>query len=347
MPSLSDIVANAVAQLHTSGNIASNQASSTVNGLKNTVSQQVNLAVSSGVGALSSHVTGALSTATGDVSKAVGQALQGNFTGAVTTLSNAPGDIVNAFLGGSSLKGPGASDPNNPQNNLAGALARSDPQLSYQWYCMLPTLQFPGTKQYDLPWYFVEEANTPLRNFELRTIFREGRDKHYVSKYTVDSLQLTIYADTTNVALKYLYAWVYGGNMSSSVITTSKNVAKVGGRFNTPNKYKKTIKVYFVDAAKQNLYLLEYIECFPQTIASFSMDSGSNRIVNHVTFSVGDVFYEVYDLKNTEAGKTLNSGSSNAIAGLLSTASNFVSSAAGSVSSLVSSASSGLSSPFK
>jgi hypothetical protein len=242
------------------------------------------------------------------------------------------GSVVNSLLGGTT----GNSDPSNPANNLAGALARADPLLSYQWYCMMPNLSFPGTKGYTLPWYYIEEANTPLRSFEVRTIFREGRDKHYPSKYSVDALQLSFYADSANVSFNYLNAWTTGGNIAPF---TSSTAAKQGGRFRVPKDNKKTIKVYFVDATKQELFLLEYTECWPQTIASYSLDGASNRLVHHVTFSVGDVFPQVYDLSSNQSLSSsilgaIASGAATAIQGALSTVGNFVSSAAGSSSAL-------------
>lgn len=227
---------------------------------------------------------------------------------------------------GASLAAPGtiaefSSNPMDPTSALQGAQARSDPVLSFCWYAQMPMVtpnqtQNPGllgalggalqsaansvassvlgpaagsslTGAAQLPWYYVEEATLPFRVFEQRSIFREGRSRHYPDKYSVDGLRLGIYSDSSNVALNYLMTW------QNAVLKpfTVQQANKGAGGWGRPSEYKLPIQIYLLDVTYQQIVSVEYTECWPTTIDAYSMDSGtSNRIRNEVTFSVGDVF---------------------------------------------------------
>jgi len=259
-----------------------------------------------------------------------GQGILSQVTGAPLTPQNVLNSTLAMLGGSgssASMSTPGTVSQlsNNggivPGDSLTGAQARPDPMLSFTWYAQLPVIN-PGSTQSvagasatsilqniassvtstltsslggsvatanaaQLPWYYVEEANLPFRTYETKSIFREGRDRHYPSKYSVGDLRLSIYADSQNNAFQYLQAW------NNTIITpfAATASAAMGGGWGRPSDYKKPIYIYMLDITNNVLAIVEYVECWPVSIDSYAMDSASSsRIVNHVTFSVGDVF---------------------------------------------------------
>lgn len=340
MSFLSDAVAN-----------AKNQISVNVKGQVNTVTQGVNGAVQNAknqvVTSAVNTVNNGVKTALGSAVSAVTQLATGNVSGALSTLSNAPSDIFSSAvsgLGSFGLDSGGSmfqssfSNGIAPGNDLAGALARPDPMMTFLWYVQMPvinptnlvgigsdsgsllgsltssavgavlggpigsTLGTPlanavsnsigstvssSTPSMGLPWYYVEGAQLPFRQFSTKTIFREGRDKKYPDKYSIGDLHLDIYADCKNEAMAYLQAW------NSTVLSpfSPANASTVAGGWGRPSDYKKSILVYVLDVTKQVLLLIEYIEAWPTNLGDIQLESGaSNRVIFKVPFSVGDVF---------------------------------------------------------
>jgi hypothetical protein len=294
----------------------SNAVNTTVSNVTGAVSNVVRTGVNSVVGAagdlLTGNVSGAIETLTSAPQNILNSALSGlgGFAG-TNAILQAPGTYGEPSSNG-------GVDPTNP---LGGLNARPDPLQSFMWYAQLPVIN-PGSTQStagatadsiinnltnaaftglassmggsiatsaaaQLPWYYVEEASCPFRRYDVKSIFREGRDRHYPSKYSVDDLRLSIYADAQNVAFQYLQAW------NNAILTpfSATMAATTGGGWGRPSDYKRPIFIYILDPANNTLALLEYTECWPVTIDQYSFDSGtSTRIVNHVNFSVGDVF---------------------------------------------------------
>jgi len=271
---------------------------------------------------------------------------------------------------------PSYSGGTSPPNPLGGASARPDPLQSFLWYAQMPVVM-PGTSQStigatansvinslvntainsvsptlgsvmgggvftgtsaQLPWYYVEEASCPFRRYDVKTIFREGRDRKYPSKYSVDDLRLSIYSDSQNNAFQYIQAW------NNNIITpfSASTSTTAGGGWGRPSDYKKPIFIYILDPTMNVLAILEYTECWPISIDQYNMDSGtSTRIVNHVNFSVGDVFVNLLGVSasftagivaNTAANVITSSISGQSIA----SAANFLSNGTGTISSAVS-----------
>jgi hypothetical protein len=287
------------------------------------VTGAVNNAIKTGI---NSVVSAATDVVTGNLSGAVNSILsapQNILNSALSGLGGSAG--ANTVLSAPGTSGaPSSNGGVDPTNPLGGANARPDPMQSFMWYCQMPVIS-PGTSQSiigatansviqglqsavsgalnglgsslggsvytassaQLPWYYVEEASCPFRRYDVKTIFREGRDRKYPSKYSVDDLRLSIYADTQNNAFQYLQAW--NNNILTPFSATSSTTS--GGGWGRPSDYKKPIFIYMLDPTNNVLAILEYTECWPTSIDQYSLDSGtSTRIVNHVNFSVGDVF---------------------------------------------------------
>ena len=330
-------------------------------GLQGVVQNATNQAT----GAVRGAVNNAINTGMNAAMQAAIQGIKGNGTAAVETLLSAPQSILNNAISGLfgesassiSLSGPlqvpGASSTASsangvaPNDGLKGIQARSDPLLSFCWYCEMPQVpsfninsaalesqtsslitdtalqlgsSLPGAFGLDtlsvnlpgslggggedsvnptqgtytgLPWYFVEEASLPFRTFQTRSIFREGRERHYPDKYSVDNLTCSIYADSANEALNYLLAW------NSGILRpfTASNSPTEGGRFGRPSDYKQVIRFYVLSVAKQQVAIIEYTECWPVSMEPLGMNSDeATRLVYRVNFSVGDVFVSTLDV---------------------------------------------------
>lgn len=238
-------------------------------------------------------VNSAISAGLTDVRQAADLAMHGNFSGALEKLASGPFDVMGSLASSFGLSsGSKLTKANSdPTNSLSGALARSDPLTNFDWYCVLPDVTPLGGSTKELPWYFVEEATPPFRSFDQRAIYRQGRNKHYPAMYSVDTLRLAIYADISNKAQDYLQAWE-GAIVSN---TSSSDSELKGGGYGRPIDYKKTIRIFLVNPMKQQVLQLEYIECWPTSRDAYTLESGSSgRLVNNVTFSVGDVFVTLY-----------------------------------------------------
>lgn len=280
-----------------------------VRGVKNEVRQGVQGAISN---ARNQVVTGATSVVRAVVNGGVNtvisagtELVKGNVEGAIDAVTGGASSIVDrvSSISGINISGAlgltsssGYDSGIDPGNPLAGAMARPDPIMSYDWYTEMPLIQPPVGAAQALPWYYVEEINLPTRQIGVRSIFREGRDRHYPDKYSVDPLRVSIYADNSNVALNYITAW------NSLVInpTTTQNAYLYGGGYGQPSKHNRSIKTFILSANKTTLVEFEYTECWPTGMEAVNLQSAaSERIVWHVTFSVGDVFAKIYDVSNS------------------------------------------------
>lgn len=254
-------------------------------------------------------------------------------------------DILGQIIGqngGLTLSSPGSvgAFPLNTGveagNALAGINARSDPLLSFLWYAQVPLINPIGLSQTasdivngltagvagalggnvssslsaQLPWYYIEEVQCPFRHFEEMTIFREGRNRRYPSKYSVDSLGMHFYADTDNKSLQYLQAW------QNAVIAPFNAGTQIvnGGHWGRPSDYKKPIYIYLLDSTRNVLCVIEYIECWPMNVSTFNMTSNSSdRLVHQVTMNVGDVFIYTINLPSNITQSIFNNPFSNQI----------------------------------
>lgn len=149
---------------------------------------------------------------------------------------------------------------------------------------------FSSSSATSIPWYYVEEAVLPFRNFSTKSIFRDGRHRHYADTYSVDNLTLHFYLDSSNTALQYLQAW------QNAIIApfSANNSATSSGGFGRPAQYKQPVYIYILDVTKAQMAIVEYTECWPTNLSALNLDSSSsNRLTGIVPFSVGDVFVNI------------------------------------------------------
>jgi hypothetical protein len=278
------------------------QVSTSIRATSNEIRNIPNQIAQAGVSQVRGAVSAGLNAGITDIRGAAVQALSGDFSGALTTLAKGPQDILGSFGAAFGLGGGAASFGQSAAtiNTLQGALGRADPMLSFQWYCELPAITPIGGSPATLDWNYVEEVTAPFRNYNTRDVYGQGRNRKFVSTYSVEGLRLNFYADVGNQSMNYLRAW------DGAILAPfgSKNIT-TGGGFGRPSDHQKPIRIYLVDSAKALVLMLEYVECWPTNIDSLQLDSGSsNRLTFGVNFSVGDVFMTAFGVNTNISGKS-------------------------------------------
>lgn len=305
MPSLNDLLAKA--RLPSPSGLASdvrNQVTTAIRSTSNEIRNIPGQIAQAGVSQVKGAVSNALNTGITDIRTAAAKALSGDFSGALTTLAQGPQDVLGKFgsaFGLSAGAGNVLGANRGIVNTLQGALGRTDPMLSFQWYCELPTVTPIGGSPISLDWSYVEEAAPAFRSYDVRQIYGSGRNRKVAGTYNVDNLRLNFYADIGNKSLQYLLAW--DGAVLAPFGSTD---VTVGGGFGRPSDYWKPIRLYLVDSAKSVILMLEYIECWPTNIDSIQLDSqSSTRLTYNVNFSIGDVFMTAFGVNNNISGASL------------------------------------------
>jgi hypothetical protein len=319
---LADVLGNASQIAATQASSAVSHFGQAINAIPNNLGGQVSVAAGSALGSVTQN-------ALGGVGNAIKQFAAGNPAAAVNQLLQTPGNVISGIdnsirnipyvgpiaasaladigLTSSSINldlqnmlglsdgttGLSATSSNNgvnEGNSLAGALARSDPLLDFNWYCLMPQINGTPMGSVGLPWYYVIEAHVPFRTYQTRTIFRQGLDKKYISKYSVGDLELTMYMDTQHNAWDYLKAW----NAAIIKPFTAQEALTKSGQFLPPALGKQTIYIYLMDNTKLTVHQILLTGCLPVSINPFSLASDSNGMVTaKVTFSVDDVWMDI------------------------------------------------------
>ncbi len=232
----------------------------------------------------------------GGLTGAVNQLGRGDLSGALSSLSDIPGNIINNL---------GARNGVAFGDGFKGIHARKDAVQDWCWYCILPKV---GGKQ--LPWYYVTSANTPHRKINTESLKRNGHTVHYPESYEMSgSLSLKFYLDGTSKAHEYLKAW-------QREIVGDKNPAQAAnqGVWGLPSKFKKPITIAVMSVDRKELLVFKYLGCFPTDPQAMELGAGSaNPLELQVEFQVEDLDLTVKNslgflenLKNTAKGFALD-----------------------------------------
>lgn len=228
------------------------------------------------------------SAAVGALGQAVGNVALNGAKAILTGNIDQLGSIITGELSsvGGFLKGPGGSMMEG--YSLLGAQVRSDPLLDFNWYCVLPPIQSAYGAS-TLGWNYVEECTVPFRQFENRSVYDQGYNKHYAGKYSVDQLRLGVYMDSQAKSLSYFRAWQASIMQPFPATEAPMN----GGIFNVPMNYKKDVRIYLMNPRRQVIAQILCTGCWPTNIDSLSLTSAQgSRLVQTVTLSVDDVFLD-------------------------------------------------------
>lgn len=194
-----------------------------------------------------------------------------------------------------------SSDFNTSDHELGQALKMADPALSFLWTVDMPPISGGGNA---LPSMYAEEATLPHRTFQTRSIFREGKERHYAGSYSLDNLRMVFYKDMGNTTLNYLLSWndsiltrtnyAVGSGSSGADDPTTNN-----GKFLAPTNYKKDIVFFLISPQRQVIVEMIYRGCWPTNLGSLNLNSNSDRLRYEVEFQVDDVYINVGSLSET------------------------------------------------
>lgn len=270
------------------------------------VTTSVGNEVTGGVRGAVRNVTNDIKTAGVGVVNDTFRAAVGSMVGAVSAPFE--GTVIGDFIGeafGSFLPSEysiGSADLSSSDHELGQALQMADPAMSFLWSVDMPQIGSGSTRM--LPPIYVEEATLPTRTFQERSIFREGKERHYASMYSLDNLRLVIYKDMANVTINYLLAW------QEAMLTKTTYAIGSGdsgpndpnlraGKFLPPSSYKKDIVFFLLSPQRQVITEFIYRGCWPTNIGTLSLNSQSDRLKYEIDFQVDDVFINVGDLSET------------------------------------------------
>jgi len=242
------------------------------------------------MGNASSSLKGSATRTIGD---AASQGAQGNVSGAVSTLLNGPQSALSSI---------GAQGGATMGDDFAGLQKRGDAVQNWCWYAVMPDVSNPnavsgGTLQalgqsvgvgqpvVSLPWYYVQTANVPDREFQVESIKRNGHEVHFPSSYSVGSLTLGLFMDDRSVAEMYCKAWAAQvmGNQNPKIVSNQ-------GQWGYPSAYKKDINIVVLSVRRNVLLNVKLMNCWLTQKSALELTSGeASAMVREVTFSVEDI----------------------------------------------------------
>jgi len=211
--------------------------------------------------------------------------VEGGVAGAIGSVQTLSGSL--GSFGGTSLG-----------DDFAGINARGDAVQSWCWYAVMPDISNTsalnagvvsgtnvGAPLVGLPWYYVQTANLPMRQFGLDTIKRNGHSVHYAQGYEVGTLSLGLFMDSSSKAHQYLKAW-----QGLVLANTNPKSVQNQGNWGYPADYKKDIVIVVLSVDKKVLLNVKLINCWPSEPTATELTSGeATPLVQTVTFVVEDV----------------------------------------------------------
>ena len=208
----------------------------------------------------------------GGIANAGSQLLAGDVGGAISTITDIPGNLLsNMGARGSASFGDG----------FRGIHAREDAVQDWCWYCILPRVD--GR---ELPWYYVTGANTPQRKFNIESLQRNGHQVHYPQSYEPNgNLQLKFFVDTSSKAFYYVKAW-------QNLVMSDRNPAIPSnqGVWGYPAAFKKTVTVVVMSVNRKELLVFDYLGTFPTDPQLPELGAGSATGMElTVDFQIEDV----------------------------------------------------------
>lgn len=141
-----------------------------------------------------------------------------------------------------------------------------------------------------LGYEYILEATLPLRQYEARTVFRNGRKNKYPGGYDVGNMRLTVYGDSQGLSFRYLNAW----HNSPLVPFTPGNANARGGMWAAPAQIKRPITAVILAPDLSKVAYLTYTGCWITNVSEISLDASKDTLVNYaVDISVDDVYVTI------------------------------------------------------
>lgn len=277
-------------------------------------------------GALNAAGSAAFGAAKGAIGNAAGALFDGNPQGALDALFGAPNDVIDALTGvGQAAVG----------NVLQGINARQDAVLSTNWYCSLPDLaarSAPGSSYVSalknlgrnmlgmndldgttLPWYYVDIASLPFRQFDTHTVHRQGHNITLPKSYSMSgNLSMNFFLDESGRSLRYLRTWqgrvlanrTPSGRRTSgrSSATTSSDGNGLDGSWGRPgngsNGFFRDVTFVILSVNRDKLVTLTYHDCWPVSLPNLDLASDTaTKLQFQVEFACNDMSWGIEDTK--------------------------------------------------
>ena len=170
----------------------------------------------------------------------------------------------------------------DPASWAARAQSRPDPLVHIDWDIEMPD-GFDSAN--------VEEIQASMADFAVSDgVFRAGTRQYYAETEDIGALSITFYEDRLLTTTQYIKGW-------------RARIANPDGTRNYPSVYKRTIKVWPMDAKGNRLAEFKYKGCWPSKIPSIAWGSqGTTRITHQVDFSVDSLDIVVFSGSQNGAG---------------------------------------------
>ena len=177
-----------------------------------------------------------------------------------------------------------------PGDDFAGIHSRGDALQNWSWYALLPTVEAGGIVT-DLPWYYAQTANLPMRSIQTDSAPMNGHPVHFPESYSVDQLQIGLFMDDTNKSQHWLKAW-----QSLVLGTGDPSLAQNQGMWGLPASYKKDINLAILSPRKDVAINVKYVNCWPILPSNPDLVSGSGEaMLQTVSFMVEDVYISLFN----------------------------------------------------
>lgn len=171
---------------------------------------------------------------------------------------------------------------------------RASPMKSYLWYVELPIdiENFDG-EVFEIN-SRISSINIPYPTFETDKEVQGNSWWYYAKSIDIGSITLEIVEHEDGKSFEYFQAW-------------QKMIANQNGTFNPPKYYKKNVRVFRLDQARNKLIVDVYEGYFISGISDLANDYESNNLVKFTVTLTGDNVRHVNLIKpNTKLEPEIN-----------------------------------------
>lgn len=174
-------------------------------------------------------------------------------------LVNGVSNIVGFLTGAGSLNGPRMGQVQLGQTWL-DATSRNDPQINLHWDVVL----YVSGLRFDLSPH-IEEIQLPSVTLQSVEVFREGRMVPHAEAENTADIQLRVYEDVEQTAMKFFRTW-------------KSKIRSANGTFGVLQDYAGMIDLITRDNTGQYKARYTCYNVWPTSIGSYTMTSGSGGL---------------------------------------------------------------------
>lgn len=189
------------------------------------------------------------------------------------------------------------------QNVLDAVSSRGDPITNFDWIAVVVNKSV--SLNTTLPWYYINHIQLPGPSLGSEEKYVDGRLKKYATLFTLDSVSIRLFSDTTGAAFNFANDWFRATYRDDNL-------------YQLPSVYKKNIYVFILDPTRDVVLDIQLIGCKPTNWAGYSLGSdSSSALETSMTLDVDD-FRVNYDSNPTSVIANVNAALGASIGGLIS-----------------------------